>query len=361
LRLVVEFQFVPLQRAAQGVLQLQAAAGGGVHLLGVEAEGVAAGALGFVHGGVGVSEQRLDAVAVAREQADAEAGRAVQRTAVEIDRRRQGADQLLRHPGEVLLLGDVRQDNGELVAADPRHQVVGAQRQLQPPCQFAQHPVASLVAEAVVDVLEAIEVDQHHRQDLLALGVARQGPGQALLQQGAVGQAGQGIEIGRLVQRRLGFLPAPPIGRLGELALDGRAEPAEGVLEHVVLGAGAHGADGDVLADVARDDDERQVGGQAADDVQRQQAAEIRHGVVGNDDVPAAGLEGPLQGLGVIDALTVGLEAGLSEDPDEQQGVVVGVLDDQQAQRPQGLGGGQVHAAHCAGRLSAPKKTPIES
>ena len=60
----------------------------------------------------------------------------------------------------------------ELVAAEPRERVVVAQQLLQPRADLAQHLVAGVVAERVVELLEAVEVDQQQRE-LVAVRAAR--------------------------------------------------------------------------------------------------------------------------------------------------------------------------------------------
>ncbi len=55
-------------------------------------------------------------------------------------------------------------DDGEFVAAEPRDQIVAAQRAAQPLRDVADQLVADRMAERVVDVLEVIEVDVEHRR-----------------------------------------------------------------------------------------------------------------------------------------------------------------------------------------------------
>ena len=55
------------------------------------------------------------------------------------------------------------EQHGELVAADAGDDVVGAQRVPQRGARRADHLVADVMAERVVDRLEVVEVDQHHR------------------------------------------------------------------------------------------------------------------------------------------------------------------------------------------------------
>ena len=83
----------------------------------------------------------------------------------------------------------------------------------------------------------------------------------------AAGQAADGLHALRMPQPMLGRLQGglraalhAAVGRLAQLALDRGAEPAQVVLEHVVVRAGAHRLNRRVLADGAGDDDERDVG-----------------------------------------------------------------------------------------------------
>ena len=62
----------------------------------------------------------------------------------------------------VLLVGVVAQDR-ELVAAEARDGVLGARRFAQALGRLREHHVAGLVAQRVVDELEAVEVDEQHR------------------------------------------------------------------------------------------------------------------------------------------------------------------------------------------------------
>jgi hypothetical protein len=74
------------------------------------------------------------------------------------------------------------------------------------------------VAERVVDGLEAVEVDEHHR-GLLAVAVGeRERLLQAVLQQAAVGQAGERVVVGQVLRARVGLLQLD--GALGDRALE---------------------------------------------------------------------------------------------------------------------------------------------
>ncbi len=478
LRLVVQVELVAREGVAQGVFQLQVAAGIGIHGGGVEAEGVAPGALGFVHGDVGVLQQRLDAVAVAREERDAEAGRTVDAVALDLDRRRDGLDELACHHGDMVLVRDIGQEHDELVAAQARHGVLDAQRLAQPVGHFREDLIADLVAEAVVDGLEAVDVDDEDGQRFSDVSVLVQRLAQAILHQAAIGQAGEGVVVGHLVEQvllllvmrhvagdaidaqwlavvaaddagaveqpaelavgahdavfravrtlghgladvvahalavlcmhhfqpgllvaeefghgaaadglrgvvqivhvhvrqadrpddvaeraeqaaepfleltqgRFGFLVAAPGVGFFEFARNGGHQSRQVALDDIVLCAGTHGAHRHVLADVARDDDEGQVWVVLARDGQRLQAAELGHGVVGDDEVPAARVECRTQILGSLYAYRVGLEAPFFEGALEKQRVILGVLDQEQAQGAQDGFFRGVHGLPTSGR-----------
>ena len=66
-------------------------------------------------------------------------------------------------------IGDVLEQERELVAAEAGHRVAGADRRAQPLADLLEHAVARLVPEAVVDRLEVVEV---HEQDDHARGAA---------------------------------------------------------------------------------------------------------------------------------------------------------------------------------------------
>jgi len=89
-------------------------------------------------------------------------------------------------------------EDHELVAAEPGDDVARPDHRLQPPSGLRQHPVAGLMAEDVVHVLEAVEV---HIEDgegpACALG-AEHRTHQQLVEEFAVGQPGERV-VGGLV------------------------------------------------------------------------------------------------------------------------------------------------------------------
>ena len=123
-------------------------------------------------------------------------------------------------------------DDRELVAAQPGRRVLGSHAPEQALRGRAQQLVARRVAERVVHVLEAVEVDQDHRHRV----APRQGPAQPVEQQHAVGQAGQRVVVG-LVRELV--LQRPPFGDVAPVP----DEPAHVGVGQQVLADRLHRAD----------------------------------------------------------------------------------------------------------------------
>ena len=174
--------------------------------------------------------------------------------------------------------GDLRpgrgQQDGELVAADAGDQVTGADAALEPLGDGEQHLVTGGVPAAVVDVLEAVEVDEQQAHP----GAVAEQPVGALLQLGAVGDAGEGVAEDLV-------LVEPPGGQVGQArgehegGVDAGPQPRvvhAGVAEH---GVRVEGADDAV---VQRDDEQRDAEGHPVlvqrDDADHHEEDEVRLG-----------------------------------------------------------------------------------
>ena len=70
----------------------------------------------------------------------------------------------LGHSGGVRLLGDVLEQHGEFVAAEAGQRVARAHARFQPARDGHQQLVARLMAQAVVDAFEPIDVQVQHRE-----------------------------------------------------------------------------------------------------------------------------------------------------------------------------------------------------
>ncbi len=117
------------------------------------------------------------------------------------------------------------------VSAQPRHHIALAQAAAEAARDLLQQRVADLVAERVIDVLEAVEIDEQ-RCHLLA-GACRlcDRHGQVLGEQVAVRQRGELIVVGEEVQHLLVALALGDVGKHHEVA-DHRAVGTE--VGHIV-------------------------------------------------------------------------------------------------------------------------------
>ena len=206
-RLVVQSQQAVLQRAAQRALQrvlLQAP----LREVGVEElVGIAAELLRAVHRDVGVLQELLGIVGVVGIDADADRRRHVDVVLLDAERLRDRVEQLLRDAAQHRRIVEILDDDHELVAAEARQQVGLAQRGRELARDALQELVADPVAERVVDVLEPVEVDEQHADATAAALRLRNRLRQALVQQQAIGQSGQRVARGHVLQPLLRLDP----------------------------------------------------------------------------------------------------------------------------------------------------------
>ena len=161
-----------------------------------------------------------------------------------------------------------------LLAAEGEQLLGQPRRALRRPCGSPTRRDASARPAGSSFDQELAEAEDHGQQVVEVVG-------------DAAGQPADGLHALRVPQALLGGLQGglraalhAAIRRLAQLALDRGAEPAQVVLEDVVVRAGAHGLDRRVLADGARDDDERDVGVVVAEQAQGVGGAEALHRVV---------------------------------------------------------------------------------
>ena len=159
---------------------------GGVHL----AAGVRL--LGRVHSHVRAAQQRVRILPVTREARHTDAHPHLQRHLVDHHRLLDTLDQPLGNRLELRrVTRRLRRQHRELVAAQARHQTLRSDCLRQARAKVAQQLIAEVVAKRVVDLLEAIEVEQHHRELLVRAVRRRDPPVQVRAEPLAVGQAGQ--------------------------------------------------------------------------------------------------------------------------------------------------------------------------
>ena len=197
--LVERQEIAMVDRAAQVGLQIQALHRRFAHGFVEHGAAVAPLFLGAVHRRIGIAQQ-LFAIAIARvPHGDAQAGGGKQFAAGHPHRPPQHRQQALGEVAHVLHAVRVFHQQGELVAAQARDHVVLAHAHGDAPRDLHQQFVAGGVAHAVVDQLEAVQVEEQHGEGLaVAMPCALDGGRQPVQQVRTVGQTRQRI-VGRLV------------------------------------------------------------------------------------------------------------------------------------------------------------------
>ena len=94
--------------------------------------------------------------------------------------------------------GDLGHEDRELVAAEPGDRVARAQGSLRRPADHREQEIAVVVAQGVVDLLEAVEVDEQHRRRRSPAVCHRDGLRNAIVEEDPVGELGD-----RIVQRQV--------------------------------------------------------------------------------------------------------------------------------------------------------------
>ncbi|MNN23892.1 hypothetical protein D3C81_1373030 [compost metagenome] len=105
-----------------------------------------------------------------------------------------------------------RQQDNEFVTPQARHGIDVTQLLLEAHGNALEQQVADRVAEAVVDVLEAVEVEEQHRALAAVFLLAVERRQQAAFEQRAVRQAGQRVVVCLVVEFGLGVLEAGNVG-----------------------------------------------------------------------------------------------------------------------------------------------------
>jgi hypothetical protein len=163
-------------------------------------------ALGQVHRGVGPLDQRGDVLAVLGPAGDAQRRADLELDALDQEGLGERGEDLLADLGAGLGVRRGRQQHGELVAAQARDRVAGAQHAGDPRPDEPQEAIAVVVAQRVVDELEPVEVEEHHDRAGARARGGGHGTLHAIVEQRAVGQTGQDV-VQRLAAALVG--PAP--------------------------------------------------------------------------------------------------------------------------------------------------------
>jgi hypothetical protein len=158
-RLIVELDLVALDRELEVLLEAQALNRAREHGRVEPAVAAFALALGRVHREVGGPHQRVGVVRRPAGDRDPDAGPHVELGAVHRDRAREHEQDPLGDPRGRRRLGMLGEQDGELVAADARDRVGRAQDGADAAADLGEHIVSAVMAQAVVDDLEVVDVD----------------------------------------------------------------------------------------------------------------------------------------------------------------------------------------------------------
>ena len=112
--------------------------------------------------------------------------------------------------------------HGELVATEPGHRVGRAQAALNPAGDLDEDPVAGAMADAVVDALEIVEIEEQDHRRCGAPTARRQGVIQTVDEQGPVGEVGEGIVERGVVEAHLQRLALGDVAHVDDQALEER-------------------------------------------------------------------------------------------------------------------------------------------
>ena len=181
-------------RLSQADLDLQALLHAGVHLRREIAVRSPTALLDVVHRRVRVADQHLRIGGIGGIYADSDAATAAQRVSFHREGLDEAAEDLARHLACGVFQGhDVFQEHHELVAADPRQRVALAHDPREALGDALEECIPDDVAERVVDVLEPVQIDEEKREAAAAPPRLADAERQPVVEQQAVGQAGEGI------------------------------------------------------------------------------------------------------------------------------------------------------------------------
>src|SRR6185436_16126244 len=113
-----------------------------------------------IHGDVGVAENVLRARVAARAQRDSDTGSRKRRVFVEHKRLRQFILNSFSDAHSVSRIRHSTQQDRELIATKTRERIDRTQCSFQPLSKSDEQQIAVRVAQAVVDVLETIEIEE---------------------------------------------------------------------------------------------------------------------------------------------------------------------------------------------------------
>ena len=186
-------------------------------------------ALGQVHRLVGVADQVLGRRLATGADRDADTGRDGGVVSVDAERVLQRRLDPLGHRDRVTHVGNVLEQDRELVSTESRDRVLGPYAGLDPLGHRRQQPVAGVVTVGVVDRLEVVEVEEQHRDRGLAAVRALERVREPVREQRAVGKLGEAVVkglVGEFLDTSRVRRPAAPRSRPRAILRGPAARPA---------------------------------------------------------------------------------------------------------------------------------------
>ncbi len=157
--------------------------------------------------------QGLGISRVVRVEADPDADGGLHRVALQRDRLRHAREDLVGHGSRVQTATQRLEDDHELVSPDPRDGVAAPNGALERLRDRLEDEVAELMAVLVVGRLEVVDVEEEHREDRPGPRGVCEGLRHPVHQQIAVGQIGELVVRGEVLQIHLGTLEVVDLAR----------------------------------------------------------------------------------------------------------------------------------------------------
>ena len=171
--------------------------------------------LGAIHRDIGIAHHLVVRLVGQRAGRDADARTGRYGNPFQVQRFGEHLLQALGEHDDLAVGAHVLDENRELVAAEPRDQVLGAQKRPHAPGELDQQGVPRAVAEAVVDQLEPVEVEEQHAEAAIAVPPhGRDRAGELFDEVVAIREVGEVVVVRDVLQP--GFGP-PPCGDVLQL------------------------------------------------------------------------------------------------------------------------------------------------
>lgn len=190
-----------------------------------------------VHGNVGIAEEIFRGAAALGKDGDADAEGQANFPAADLNGLGGTANNLFGAMLNVSYGAEFRHHNDELVPTQPRYCVRFANRGEQALPYGCEKNIAVDVAERIVDLLEPVDVNEEDRSLLVEILCSKDRLVETLVEQGAIGEAGQVIVKREIVDviRAAAVLGDIAAGNGDSVAQSDDLDIQPGVLDHVVV------------------------------------------------------------------------------------------------------------------------------